>query len=179
MWACICVGIHMAKYPCVSRTSCRSWFSPSTMWVPGHQVEVISLVGSTFALWPISPVHIFCRHHLKRAQGPLCSFEPRKTNTQEFWAVTHLYHSGPGLGTQREHWQSHDVSRKGPKQTAGSRQLLFLNEARSQLCEQCILNISDLFSGRNRSCLCMEIREKPRHTWKPRQSPMQTFPSAR
>lgn len=45
----MCVGAHMLWHKCGQRTTCGSWFAPAT-WVPGIELRLLSLLGSTFNL---------------------------------------------------------------------------------------------------------------------------------
>lgn len=51
----VCVYIDLCRYQGVQRTTCKSWFSPSTVCVPGIEVRSVGLTASAFTHGAILP----------------------------------------------------------------------------------------------------------------------------
>lgn len=59
MCVCACVHVHVQDAHVGFRgTNSRSWFCPSTMWVPGVDLRWSGLVANTYICWAISVAHI-------------------------------------------------------------------------------------------------------------------------
>lgn len=71
----LCVHAGMPLTLCGDqRTTCRNWFSPSTLWALGMEVRLSGLAASAFTQWAISPPkQCFKRQDCRRKPG-MCAY---------------------------------------------------------------------------------------------------------